>query len=208
MMRRMAIHIAGFALPGPSDLLDPVRSVTGWGAEATDLLAELPARAVGLLAETERLLRRINDVTERADALIAKVDTVTGLAEAAVARVGTVTGGAERLLDDAGDLSGNARELLRLYQPLATDAAPLARRFVEELSEQEIIAAVRLVDQLPALAEHLESDIMPILGTLDRVGPDIHELLSVVKDLRKALDTVPGLSMLRRRGTRAVEPEA
>ncbi|MDT7752092.1 MAG: hypothetical protein QOD96_5754, partial [Pseudonocardiales bacterium] len=45
---------------------------------------------------------------------------------------------------------------------------------VNELSEQEVAAAVRLVDQLPRLAEHLESDVMPILATLDRVGPDMH----------------------------------
>ncbi|MDT7642727.1 MAG: hypothetical protein QOC83_7015, partial [Pseudonocardiales bacterium] len=57
----------------------------------------------------------------------------------------------------------------------------------------------RTVDQLPRLAEHLESDVMPILATLDRVGPDMHELLNVVKDLRTALDGVPGLAYLRRR---------
>jgi hypothetical protein len=46
---------------------------------------------------------------------------------------------------------------------------------------------------------------MPILGTLDRVGPDINELLLVVKDLRKAVDGLPGMSMLRRRGPRPPE---
>src|SRR5581483_4405480 len=84
------------------------------------------------------------------------------------------------------------------YEPLATEAAPLARRFVEELSEGEIIAAIRLIDQLPALAGHMESEIMPILNTMNRVGPDINELLKVVKDLGRAFDGVPGLGMLRR----------
>jgi hypothetical protein len=66
---------------------------------------------------------------------------------------------------------------------------------------------VRLVDQLPLLAEHMETDIMPILGTLDRVGPDINELLKVVKDLRKAMDVIPGLCMLRRRNSSTQPPE-
>jgi hypothetical protein len=92
-----------------------------------------------------------------------------------------------------------AAGLLSTFEPLANRAAPLASRFVSELSEQEVAAAVRLVDQLPRLAEHLESDVMPILATLDRVGPDMHELLNVVKDLRTALDGVPGLAYLRRR---------
>jgi hypothetical protein len=41
---------------------------------------------------------------------------------------------------------------------------------------------------------------MPILATLDRVGPDVHELLDVLKDVRQALLGVPGFKMLRRRG--------
>lgn len=48
--------------------------------------------------------------------------------------------------------------------------------------------------------EHMESDIMPILATLDRVGPDVHELLDVLKDVRLAIQGVPGFRMPRRRG--------
>jgi hypothetical protein len=204
-MPAMAIHIGGVALPGPSDLLDAARALTGWGAEATEVLADLPVRAAALLGEVERLLAKINAVTDRADVLITKVDAVTTRAEASVGRGDEVTGGAEQLLAGAGDLSGRARELLELYQPLAIRAAPLATRFVEELSEQEVLASIRLVDQLPKLTEHLERDIMPILATLDHLGPDITELLDVVKDLRRAVDSMPGIGMLRRR--RPVEPE-
>jgi hypothetical protein len=182
----MAITIGGMSLPGPGDVLDAIRGVTGWGVEATELLAGLPARADALLTEVEQLIGTINAVTARADRLVGRIEGVSDRAAALVA--------------EAGSLSDSAGELLTIYKPLATEAAPLARRFVEELSEGEIIAAIRLVDQLPALAEHLETDIMPILGTLDHVGPDINELLAVVKDLRKAMDGIPGLSMLRRRG--------
>jgi hypothetical protein len=48
--------------------------------------------------------------------------------------------------------------------------------------------------------EHMETDIMPILATLDRVGPDVHELLEVLKDVRLAIQGVPGFSLFRRRG--------
>ena len=41
---------------------------------------------------------------------------------------------------------------------------------------------------------------MPILATLDRVGPDVHELLDVLKDVRLAIQGVPGFRLLRRRG--------
>ena len=40
----------------------------------------------------------------------------------------------------------------------------------------------------------------PILVTLDRVGPDVHELLDVLQDVRHAIQGVPGFTMFRRRG--------
>jgi hypothetical protein len=63
-------------------------------------------------------------------------------------------------------------------------------------------AAIRLVDQLPQLTEHLETDIMPILATLDRVGPDVHELLEQLKQVRQAIQGIPGLRYFSRRGER------
>lgn len=190
----MAVTIGGMSLPGPGDVLDAIRGVTGWGAEATEMLAGLPARVDALLTEVEQLIGPIHAVTARADRLVARIEEVADRAATMVA--------------EAGSLSDSAGELLTVYRPLATEAAPLVRKFVEELSEGEIVAAIRLVDQLPALAEHVETDIMPILGTLDHVGPDINELLTVVKELRAALDGIPGLSMLRRRGGRPSEPPA
>ena len=46
----------------------------------------------------------------------------------------------------------------------------------------------------------METDIMPILATLDQVGPDVHELLDVLKDVRLAIQGVPGFALFRRRG--------
>jgi hypothetical protein len=49
----------------------------------------------------------------------------------------------------------------------------------------------------------METDIMPILATLDRVGPDVHELLEQLKEVRQAIQGIPGLGFFRRRGERA-----
>ena len=78
-------------------------------------------------------------------------------------------------------------------------------RFVEELSHEEISAAIHLIDELPKLKEHLTADILPILATLDRVGPDLHDLLDVTRDLKLAVAGIPGLGMLRRRGEKLAD---
>jgi hypothetical protein len=107
---------------------------------------------------------------------------------------------ARTLLGEASTTSRGASEILDLYRPIARGAAPLAQRFVEDFTEAELQAAIRMVDQLPQLTHHLETDIMPILATLDRVGPDVHELLEVLQDVRLAIQGVPGFRLLRRRG--------
>ena len=210
-----------------SGVIGTAWSVAGWGVRTVEVAAGLPERADRLLEQIEKLLGRIDDLAGRADSLVGRVDTVAAAAEhtvlaatavtaqatAVVSRATLVTDGADLVVSGAGritetasavvgqaaEASQGAAELLRIFQPLAARAAPLANTFVHELSEQEVAAAVRMVDQLPRLAEHLENDVMPILATLDRVGPDMHELLNVVKDLRRAIDGIPGLSYLRRR---------
>jgi hypothetical protein len=90
--------------------------------------------------------------------------------------------------------------LLVAFEPTLRRAEPMARRFVEQLSQEEVTAAIRLVDELPKLKDHLTGNVLPILGTLDRVGPDVHDLLEVTRDLKLAVAGIPGLKMLRRRG--------
>ena len=111
-----------------------------------------------------------------------------------------ITSGAREIVDGAGATSRSAQELLDLYKPMLERGAPLAGKFVDELSQEEIDAAIKLVDQMPQFTEHMVTDIMPILATLDRVGPDLHELLDVTKDLRQAIDGIPGFGFLKKRG--------
>lgn len=54
--------------------------------------------------------------------------------------------------------------------------------------------------QLPKLTEHVVSDVMPLLATLDEVGPDVHELLNQLREVRQAIQGIPGFRLLRRRG--------
>jgi hypothetical protein len=64
-----------------------------------------------------------------------------------------------------------------------------------------------MVDELPKLREHLVDDILPLLSKLDQVGPDLHNLLEVTRDLHLAIAGLPGLKLLRRRGEERVAEE-
>ena len=128
---------------------------------------------------------------------------VTG-ASALVTDAGRITDAASGVVQQASATSTEARELLAGYAPALRRAAPLAVRFIEELTPEEVTAAIRMIDELPQLRKHLTQDIMPLLGKLDQVGPDLHSLLEVTNDLHLAIIGLPGLKMLRRRGEEKV----
>jgi hypothetical protein len=156
----------------------------------TRAIAAAAALAVGEAAAVAtaaaRVVNQAAKTTDAADALVADAAAITGAASA-------VVGQAETVAIEANDLLGE-------YAPTLRQGAPLAARFVQELSPDEVSAAIRMVDELPRLREHLIDDVMPLLAKLDQVGPDIHKLLEVTEDLHLAITGLPGLSMLRRRG--------
>jgi hypothetical protein len=167
------------SLPRPSQLVAFAVSTAGNVVSTATSVASLPFRLVRLVDDVELLLVRITAIVDTAQQSVE--DTQAVVREAA--RVSAV----------AAQTADTAHALVTAYEPAA-------RQFIEQLSPEEIDAAVRLVDELPMLAHHLNADVMPILATLDRVGPDIHELLNVTRDLRQAIIGFPGFNTFRRRG--------
>jgi len=217
----MALRIAGLPVLSPSELAAAARSVLGWTDEAVQVVADLPVRVAALVGEAERLVARAGATLDRVDAAVARVEEVAdragevaeaadavvvrvaGVADTAdrlVERVTPMAGSAEALLESVGATGAEAHALLETFRPIGERGAPLLQHFVDEFSVQELQALIRLVDQVPRFTEHMESDIMPVLARLDQVGPDVHELLDVLKDVRLAIQGVPGFALFRRRG--------
>ena len=89
---------------------------------------------------------------------------------------------------------------LQAWEPSLRKLAPSMERFAEALHPDEVTAAIALVDRMPQLLDHVENDVLPALQSLDRVGPDLHEVLEIVEDLRRVITGLPGIGLLRRRG--------
>jgi len=167
------------SLPRPSRIVSFAVSTAGRAVSTATAVASVPLRVLRLVDEIEVLLVRVTAIVDEAR-------SVTDSAAVVVRE-------AARTSADAAEAATTARALIAAYEPPA-------RQFVEHLSPEEVDAAIRMVDELPRLAQHLNEDVMPILATLDRVGPDIHELLGVTRDLRQAIVGIPGFAALRRRG--------
>ena len=173
-----------------------VHRVAAVTAEAEDAAQKSRAIAAAAAVAVEEAAAVTGSVTRVVDGAAA----TTAAARAVVDEAATVAGAASTVIGAAGTAAAEARDLLDGYSPTLRRAAPLAARFVSELSPDEITAAIRMVDTLPRLREHLIDDVMPLLSKLDQVGPDLHKLLEVTEDLHLAIAGLPGLRMLRRRG--------
>jgi hypothetical protein len=204
-----------------SGAIQMTTAAAGKVIETAATAATIPVRAVALIGQTELLINRISLAAGRAEELIERVSTVVTAAEAAVAdtraittaaaiavdeaaaiatRAGTAVGEVATVVTRANTVAGEVEVMVGDYAPTLRQAAPLAARFVSELTPAEVTAAIRMIDELPALQRHLVHDVMPLLGKLDQVGPDLHKLLAVTEDLHLAIAGLPGLKMLRRRG--------
>ncbi|MFE9653410.1 hypothetical protein [Micromonospora sp. NPDC006431] len=168
--------------------------------------AKAAVREVGVIsAAATGAIETATEVATAAAAVVGEAERVSAAAGVLVGEADRVARAAGAVVAEAEAATGTAAELLAAYEPALRRAAPMAARFVEQLSPEEVTAAIRLVDELPKLKEHLTSDVLPILATLDRVGPDLHDLLAVTRDLKLAVAGIPGLGMLRRRGERLVD---
>lgn len=195
----MALELAGVRLPDPYRGFAAARvgldlAVSGarWARDTTLFVLELPARIEDLLDEVSALMVRINAIVDAA--------------QLAVDKVATTTRSADGVIESASKASATALGLVELFDPIAQRSAPFARKFVDHLDDNEVDAAIAMVDELPGLVTHMQA-IIPILATLDTVSPEIHELLGVTKDVRRAVIGIPGFKFFRNRGEEKLAEE-
>jgi hypothetical protein len=77
----------------------------------------------------------------------------------------------------------------------------LPRRILRivDSTESLLSRADGLMDQAERSLEHTEG-LLPVLQQVDRLGPDVAELLRVTDEVRRAVLGIPGVGMLWRRG--------
>lgn len=183
-------------LPAPADL---IRSAAA--------LREGVSTAVGLVARADVAMTRVEVMLDRLDEVLASAERTAAEADDALARttksldvVEVTTRHAGRAVDGATGLLHRADAMLGQWEQPLRRLAPAVRKVGESLDPNEVQAAVSLIDRLPLLLDHVEHDVLPMMRQLDRVGPDLHEVLEIVDDLRRVLTGLPGVALLRRRG--------
>ncbi len=85
----------------------------------------------------------------------------------------------------------------------------LPRRILRMIDSTEILLARAdlLMGQAERSLQHVDG-LVPVLQQVDKLGPDVAELLRVTDEVRRAVLGIPGVGMLWRRGGQpAASPE-
>lgn len=149
-----------------------------------DVLA-LPAAAGRLLDDVAALLERIEGTRAEADALVRRTEETRARAD-------------EMLAGTEGPI-GRLTALLEGLEPPLTALQPVLDRLAETTEPHEVDAMVALIDQLPLLAEKMETDVVPVLEGLGSVAPDLHDLLDTSRELNEMLAKLPGMGRVKER---------
>jgi hypothetical protein len=181
-----------------ADPRDVLALVARTPAMAEQAFALVP-RTLALLDAADALLLRVDSLVDRieatrlaADVLLEQTDGTLVEANALIVRAAGTIGSIEPTIERAeGLIDGFAPSLERLQ--------PSLDRLAETTHPDEIDAMVKLVDHLPDIVQRLEVDILPMLTTLRTVGPDVHDLLDITRELNVMLGKIPGMGRVKRR---------
>lgn len=169
-----------------------VRSVTGVADMSAALLA-LPGRLAGLVRDAEQTLAAARATVARTWALLDRVDGVTGTAEEAIHAALRTTTAAAAVVEQTATLTASAAPLLASYAEPLGRLQPATRRLADTTVPDDVDALVRLLGRLPALVKAMDHDVLPLLGRLDQLSPDINELLDGVGQLNHMIHRLPKL---------------
>lgn len=175
-------------IPGPSDLV----RAAGQSYEAVEQAIALVPKAVALLGDAASLVQRAGGLVGRVEGLLDGVDGTAARASALVQRV-------EALLPAVEDTAGRATALVGSLEPSLHTLQPTLETLAETTSPDEVRALIGLVDLLPEIVERVRVDILPILGTLGSVAPDLRTLLLISRELNEMLSAIPGLGRAKRK---------
>lgn len=185
----------------PTVLVHPVAVLTRPVAavfDATVTLLALPGRVIGLVAAAEQTLAAVNEAVARTQAHLERTGHIITRVDGVVETAGHAARAAAATVDKVGALTASAAPLLESYSEPLRRLEPTVRRMADTIDPKEVDALVSLIDRLPRLASAMDGDVLPLLGRIEQVSPDLNQMLDNVSDLNRLVNRMPKVFRRRR----------
>lgn len=154
-------------------------------------LVALPGRVIDLVTVAEQTLAALRAAVARTDALLERVEDITGSVEDVMRAADRAVTAAAGTVDQAHTLTDTATLLLAAYSDALNRLAPMVRRLAETTGVNDVDALVNLVGRLPQLADAIDHEVLPLLGHLEQVVPDVNQLLDRAAQLSHMASRLP-----------------
>lgn len=216
-IRAAADYVTGTVKSGVNGAVEEVTALVDLIGRATALMDDAErlviranaalAGAEAQLAGSEALLARSDALLARGEAMLVRGESLVAGGEAMLVRGESLVQRGETMLDETDAMVAPLRPLAEAATPVLARVLPMATTVVNSIEPDEVDAVVRTVNHLPALVDTVETQVIPNLARLERIGPDVHEILENVSDLSKAMMGMPGMGWMQRRGAEKQEEE-
>lgn len=183
-------------VPRVMTLIDQAEAVLGLGP-----------RLVSLLDRSEAQLGRIAPILDSVEVLTTAAATEVTQVESVISRAQAAVGDTNQVLAQARLLVDRVSALLDRLEPALTKLQPTLEVIADTTDPTEVAALVAMVDHLPGLTRRLEEDVVPVMGTLATVAPDLRDLLAVSSELNEIIGKLPGFGRIKRRVEEEQEEE-
>ena len=175
----------------PPSPLDRVVDAASRGPESFMRLASLLPRITTLLDSAELLLTRV-------DALITRLELCETRVQTVIENVSSSERAAREVITAAAQIEQRARSLLDSSEPAVTKALKTVSYAGDRFGSDQVDAVVAYLDFLPLL-QALDREVVPMIGTMQTVAPDLTELLAVSRALNELMGSLPGLGRAKKR---------
>lgn len=178
----------------PAVLTRPVAVIL----DTTVTLLALPGRVIGLVTAAERTLAAVNEAVARTQAHLERTGHIIARVDSVVEAAGQAAQAAAATVEQVGTLTASAAPLLESYSEPLRRLEPTVRRMADTIDPQEVEALITLIDRLPRLASAMDGEVIPLLGTIEKFGPDLNQMLDNVSDLNRMVNRMPRVFRRRR----------
>ncbi len=196
-------------IPGPLEMVRLAASVPAalqTAVAAAFQLAELTRQLAELVHQAREFVVDATLTQRQAQALVELVGSTRLDAQAIADRVGgtqaeaaAAVSEASAAVAEAAALIESVQQLLTRFQPALAKLGPLTEVVAREVTTDDAQALTDMLHTAPDLVDTLQNDVVPVLDSLDTVGPDLRDVREVTHAVDEMLGAVPGLGRVKKR---------
>jgi methyl-accepting chemotaxis protein len=154
-------------------------------------LVALPGRVIELVTAAEQTLTALCAVVVRTNALLERAERITGTAEDVLRAADRAVTAAAGTVEQAQTATDRAIALLGAYSDALNRLAPMVSRLADTTHTSDVDALAHLLARLPQLADAMDHQVIPLLGHLEEVVPDMNQLLDQASQLSHMASRLP-----------------